>query len=217
VTSSRKIASSPLADQRWCSETTNLIRRIANGDEAAFRLFYDATNGLLFGLLLRILGHTQTAEGVLSELYEEVRLKAARFGKNNEGTLTWLIFMAHRRAIECLCRRLTTQTEIYREIAGTDSTSRSHFLINITEQRRLIRAVINSIPHSQRHMIELAFFSGMSNFEIAIEIGESPEAVEDGLRSAMLQLFGIFRSMGFPQGVHRKSTKELSWSGASSS
>ena len=57
---------------------------IARGDEAAFRLFFEATNGLLFGLLLRILGHTQTAEEVLSDLYEEVRHRASQFGKQNE-------------------------------------------------------------------------------------------------------------------------------------
>ena len=46
-------------------------------------------------------------------------------------------------------------------------------------------------------MIELAFFSGMTSFEIAKEIGQSSAAVEDGIRYAMLQLFGLFKSMGF--------------------
>ena len=54
-------------------QVSNLVLWIARGDEASFRLFFEATNGLLFGLLLRILGHTQTAEEVLAELYEEVR------------------------------------------------------------------------------------------------------------------------------------------------
>jgi hypothetical protein len=46
-------------------------------------------------------------------------------------------------------------------------------------------------------MIELSFFAGMTNFEIAKEIGLSPAAVDDGIRCAMLQLFGLFKSMGF--------------------
>lgn len=183
-----------------------LVPWIARGDEASFRLFYEATNGLLFGLLLRILGHTQTAEEVLSELYEEVRRRAAQFGKQNERPLTWLILIAHRRAIECLSRQLTTNSETLRKsTAKTKSTSS----INITEQRRLVRAALNAIPPLQHRMIELAFFSGMSNFEIAKEIGQSSTAVEDGIRCAMLQLFGLFKSMGFTVEPAKPTLEEL--------
>jgi len=171
-----------------------LLPWVARGDEAAFRLFFEATNGLLFGLLLRILGHTQTAEEVLSELYEEVRRRAAQFGKKNERPLTWLILIAHRRAIERLCRQLTTNSETLRKSGDkTESTSS----INITEQRRLLRAALDAIPPLQHRMIELAFFSGMTSLEIAKELGQSPAAVEGGIRYAMLQLFGLFKSMGF--------------------
>lgn len=170
------------AERSRSERETNLIAWIARGDVAAFRQFYDATNGLLFGVLLRILGHTQAAEEGLSEIYEEVRVKAARFGRQNEKPLTWLIFIAHRRAIECLCRKLTSQT-----------TS-----INITEQRRLIRAATDSIPDLQQQMVEMAFFAGMTNLEIAKELGLAPEKVEADLRLAMLRLFQLFSAMGFP-------------------
>ena len=86
---------------------------------------------------MRILGHTQSAEEVLTELYEEVRQRAAQFGKQNERPLTWLILMAHRRAIERLCRQLTTNSETLRKSADKAKSISS---INITEQRRLVRA-----------------------------------------------------------------------------
>lgn len=159
-----------------------LLPWVARGDEAAYRLFFEATNGLLFGLLLRILGHTKMAEEVLAEVYEEVRRRAALFSKQNERPLTWLLLIAHRRAIERLCSQLTA--------IRTSS-------INITEQRRLVRATLEAIPPLQHRMIELAFFSGMNSIEIAKELGQSPAAVEGGIRYAMLQLFGLFKSMGF--------------------
>jgi RNA polymerase sigma-70 factor (ECF subfamily) len=190
---SRKPALSLVRSQHSTGDTVGtLLPWIARGDEAAFRVFFEATNGLLFGLLLRILGHTETAEEALSELYEEVRRRAAHFGKQNETPLTWLILIAHRRAIERLCSQLPRNGETLRTSAGKSTSS-----INITEQRRLVRAALHAIPPLQHRMIELAFFSGMTNPEIAKEVGQSPAAVEEGIRYAMLQLFGLFKSMGF--------------------
>jgi len=192
---SRKPALSLVRTQHsTVNQVGTLLPRIARGDEASFHLFFEATNGLLFGLLLRILGHTDTAEEVLSELYEEVRRRAAQFGKQNERPLTWLILMAHRRAIERLCRQLSTNSETLRKSRDKTKLISS---INITEQRRLVRATLDVIPPLQHRMIELSFFSGMTNFEIAKETGQSAAAVEDGIRHAMLQLFGLFKSMGF--------------------
>ena len=175
-----------------------LLPWVARGDEAAYRLFCEATNGLLFGLLLRILGHTQTAEEVLAEVYEEVSRRAALFSKQNERPLTWLILIAHRRAIERLCSQLTANSEpFYKARRKTRLTANSASAINITEQRRLVRATLEAIPPLQHRMIELAFFSGMSNLEIAKELEQPATAVEGGIRYAMLQLFGLFKSMGF--------------------
>ena len=183
-----------LVRTQTANQVGTLLPRIARGDEASFHLFFEATNGLLFGLLLRILGHTGTAEEVLSELYEEVRRRAAQFGKQNERPLTWLILMTHRRGIERLCNHLNTNREKVRTSRGETKLNSS---INITEQRRLVQAVLDAIPPLHHRMIELAFFSGMTNFQIAKELGQSSEAVEDGIRCAMLQLFGLFKSMGF--------------------
>jgi len=108
--------------------------------------------------------------------------------------------MAHRRAIERLCSRLTTQIEISRKInSKPEPTNVPDSFINITEQRRLIRAALDAIPQMQRRMIELTFFCGMTHLEIAMKLGQPPKAVEHGLRYGMLQLFGLFKSMDFSQ------------------
>ena len=175
---------------------TNLMGLIMKGDEAAFRLFHTATNGLLFAILLRILSHTQIAEEVLAELYKEVKLKADGFSRQSEQPLTWLILIAHRRAVERLCRQLTVQGAL-QSGSGVKSATAADSFINISEQRRLIRNALNSIPHLQQRMIELAFFSGMTKSEIAMELGESCEVVDDGLRSGMLRFFCGLKSLSF--------------------
>ena len=182
-----------------------LIPRVARGDSAAYQLFREATNGLLFGLLLRILGHTQLAEEVLAEVYDEVRRRAPLFSKQNERPLTWLILIAHRRAIERLCLHLATNSDkFYKTRKNSKFPAIPASPINITEQRRLVRATLDSITPLQQRMIECAFFSGMTSFEIAKELGQSALEVEDGIRSAILQLFGLFESMGFPVSTEPK-------------
>jgi len=173
------------------NEIKTLVPGIASGNETAYLMFFSSTNGLLFGLLLRILGHTKTAEEVLDEVYDEVKRRAVLFSKQNERPLTWLILIAHRRAVERLCCQPTSDTLRYLE------SNTQHSAINITEQRRLVRAALDAIPPLHHRMIEHAFFSGMTTLEIAQELGLSPAAVEGGIRYAMLQLFALFRSMGF--------------------
>ena len=174
-----------------------LLQSVARRDEAASRRFFEATNGLLFGLLLRILGNTQTAEEVLAEVYEEVTRRAAFFSKQDERPLTWMILIAHRRAIERLCSQLTANSKTFNKMRGKTISTAIPVSINITQQRRLVRETLETIPPVQLRMIELAFFSGMSSLQIAKELGQSPVAVEGGIRHAMLQLFGLFKSMGF--------------------
>ncbi len=173
------------------NELKTLVPGMASGNETAYLIFFSATNGLLFGLLLRILGHTKTAEEVLDEVYDEVKRKASLFSKQNERPLTWLILIAHRRAVERLCCQ-PSNSDSLRHIENNEDSA-----INITEQRRLVRAALDAIPPLHHRMIEHAFFSGMTTLEIAQELGLSPAAVEGGIRYAMLQLFALFKSMGF--------------------
>ena len=177
-----------------------LIGLITNGDEAAFNIFHSATNGLLFAILLHILGHTQTAEEVLSEIYDEIKRRSVWLSRKNEQPLIWLILIAHRRAVERLCRQLNTRGALQ----GSNGKTVVEF-INITEQRRQIRAALQSIPRLHRRMVELAFFSGLTNSEIATELGQSCEVVDDGLRSGMSPFFCRLKSLRFsPEGPIRR-------------
>ncbi len=184
---SRKHVLSLVRPQHFTSDHVGtLLPWVARGDEAAYRLFFEATNGLLFGLLLRILGHTQIAEEVMAEVYEEVSRRAALFSKQNERPLTWLILIAHRRAIERLCSQLTANSETFYKRRAVPASS-----INITEQRRLVRATLEAIPPLQHRMIELAFFSGMTSLEIARNSDSRPRQskAESGTRCCIFSTY----------------------------
>lgn len=72
------------------------VKRIASGDESALATLYDTTCGLVYGLLLRILGNSETAEQVLVAVYQDVWKQAATYGDEREKPLTWLITLVRR-------------------------------------------------------------------------------------------------------------------------
>ena len=170
--------------------SATLMSLITKGDESACQLFKEATGGLLYAILLHILGHTQIAEEVLLELYDEVKQQSVLSSTFKESPLTWLILIAHRRAVERLCPQNGSQNG-----KVTASSTFNESFINITEHRRLIRETLESIPEVQREMMELAFFSGMNTCQIATELDASQEVVEEGLRSGALRFFCTFRSL----------------------
>jgi len=175
------------------------VTSIAAGDEPAFARFYDATSGLLFGLLLLNLNDTATAEIVLLEVYSEVRGQAAGFDKNREGLLTWLITIAHRRALEHLCS--SSRDQQFAVSVGLARAPRSRqvrrFTISKSAHRRLIDATLDDLSQTERKIIELAYFSRMTPRSIAMTLRQSPESIAAGLQHGISQLYKLFKNQGF--------------------
>ncbi|MGH9930638.1 MAG: hypothetical protein ACREA9_15625 [Pyrinomonadaceae bacterium] len=184
---------------RRCLFPEQLVPSIAAGEEPAVARFYDATSGLLFGLLLLSLNDTTRAEGVLLEVYAEVRQQAASFGKNQEGLLTWLITIAHRRALEHLCSSSSDQQfAVSVGLARRQGSGQvRRFFISKSAHRRLVGATLDDLSPAKRRMIELAYFSRMTPPSIAMKLGQSPETITVGLQHGISLLYKLFKNQGF--------------------
>lgn len=179
-------------------DTGRLVRAIAAGDATATDRFSAATSGLLFGLLLRILGDTATADRVLLKVYDEVKLNAAGFAKNEDSLLTWLITITHRRALEHLCSSKEDQQFLISVGLATAPGlgPRRQAAIKKSAHRRLVVATLNSLSALELKMIEMAYFSRMAPDAIAQQLGKSPEEVRTGLQCGILGLYNLFRNYG---------------------
>lgn len=176
-----------------------LVALIAAGDEPAVARFYDATSGLLFGLLLLILGETAVAEEVLSEVYAEVKQHASHFDQNQETLLTWLVTIAHRQALERLCSSSADQQfliSVGLAVPLNAGRLRS-FVISKGPHRRLVCATLNALSPVEQKMIELAYFSRMTPLEVGMRLRQSPETVKTGLQYGISQLYNLFKCQGF--------------------
>lgn len=180
-------------------DLAGLISSIAAGDETASSHLYDSTSGLLFGLLLLILGDTTKAEEVLAEVYAEVRQHAARFDQNRDSLLIWLITIAHRRALEHLCSSAGDQQFVVSVGLAVQASSdqAGSFGISKSAHRRLVIATLEALSPLERKMIELAYFGRMTTPAIASQFRQSPAKVKTSLRLGISQLYKLFKNPGF--------------------
>ena len=173
-----------------------LVPLIAAGDDSAFARFYDATSGLIFGLLLLSLGDTTMADKVLLEVYAEVREHATRFNKNEDNLLIWLVTIAHRRALENLCS--SSEDQQFASLVGLAGSSASgrarSFSISKSAHRKLVASTLDVLPTLERKMVELAFFSRMTPRSIAMQLRQPPDKVRASLQNGISHLYNLFKN-----------------------
>jgi RNA polymerase sigma-70 factor (ECF subfamily) len=170
-----------------------LVPSIAARDELALAHFREATNGLLFGLLLLILGDTAKADEVLSEVYTEVGESAGNFKRDRESLLSWLITITHRRALEFLCSS-SEERQFAVSVGLPGVLGSGHFGISKSAHRRLVAVALDALSPLEHKMIELAYFSRLSPGVIAVRLRQSPETVDAGLQCGISQLYNLFKN-----------------------
>lgn len=181
-------------NQDWIAR----IERIAAGDQAALAQFYDVTNRLVFGLILRILGDRSTAEEVLLDVYTQVWRQASSYSQERGMPQAWLMTIARTRALD---RLRSGRQEMQRKESLDEVSDRRSFEASpeeataANEHQHLVRRALAALPVEQRQIIELAYFSGLSHSEIAAHLGQPLGTVKTRTRSGMLKLKELLAPM----------------------
>jgi RNA polymerase sigma-70 factor, ECF subfamily len=147
-----------------------MLRAVATGDSDAFMALYDRHNNVAFGLAYRILGNAASAEEAVQDAFMQVWSRAATFEDRGDSNVRgWLLTIVHHRAIDML-RRSAKHDQRQTTL---DERLELHSLSNTWEDvaQRLnaeeIRTALNGLPAEQRRAIDLAYFGGLSQQEIA--------------------------------------------------
>ena len=180
-------ASVDAREEDWAA----LIERMAGGDQYALSSFYDRTNRLVFGLVLRILSDAGQAEEVLLDVYMQVWRQAAKYDPHRGKILSWLMTIARSRAIDRL--RSGRQEEMRKESldASDHALSLSTGFQDPTiqpEMQRIVRTALDSLPHEPREVIEMAYYLGLSHSEIAARLDQPLGTVKTRTRLGMMKL-----------------------------
>ena len=168
----------------------NLIRGMAVRDQSAMSALYDATNRLVYSLVLRILSDPAIAEEVMLDVYMQVWRQASTYDEKRGAPLAWLTTVARSRAIDRLrSGKQRQQREEPLERADNHSTPANvEEAVEASEMRQRVRAALEELSPEQREVIELAYYGGLSHSEIAAKLGQPLGTVKTRTRLGMMKL-----------------------------
>jgi RNA polymerase sigma-70 factor, ECF subfamily len=167
-----------------CKDGRDLIQRLATGDRLAFAQFYDRYAAIVFGLVYRILGHQATAETVVLEVFHEVWRTAAHYDPTQSAPDTWLFTLARMRALDAQRAVWEKRAEgAIPQAAGAPLASRRE-----TQERTWVMTALAGLAQEQRQVLELAYYDGLTQTEIATRLGISLDTVKTRLCQGLDQL-----------------------------
>jgi RNA polymerase sigma-70 factor (ECF subfamily) len=174
------------------AEDVALIRRVCEADEAALGALYDRWNRSVFSLVLQVLKDPDEAEDIVEETFWQVWRKAPSYEPSRGAVSTWLLTIARRKALDRLRARSRRREESLDANTGflnlQSSAPDPSQLAEGAERRADLAQALNDLPVEQRRVLELGYFSGMSQSEIAGAIGEPLGTVKTRMRLAMQKL-----------------------------
>jgi RNA polymerase sigma-70 factor (ECF subfamily) len=169
-----------------------LFRRIGARDRAAFAEFYDLHVTRLYSVAQKILNDATEAQDVVQDAFLQIWEKAANFDPRLGQPAYWVITLVRNKAIDRIRasqRRAKLADDAGAEAALTTGTAESaHESLHGQEKAGLIRTALVELPADQRHAIELAFFSGLTQHEISAQLSQPLGTIKARIRRGLLKL-----------------------------
>jgi RNA polymerase sigma-70 factor (ECF subfamily) len=168
-----------------------LVTLVARRDEAALSTLYDRYNRLVYSLALRVVGDRSLAEEIVLDAFINVWRAAASFATERGRFVAWLMSVTRHRAIDEL-RRLSVRPEgtsvELDEALGALQPDQLEDVVDVRRRRELVRTVMATLPDAQRLALELAYFGGLTQQEIAEKTGAPLGTVKTRMRLGLLKM-----------------------------
>jgi RNA polymerase sigma-70 factor (ECF subfamily) len=185
----------PVSDKNsmGSSADAELIRRIRGGDRTAFLQFYDRYASLLLSVAARVLGDRREAEDVLQDVFTQIWQRSSGYDAELGTLSSWAVTLTRNKAIDRIRastrrRRLLEEVALSAEATQEDAPPSANELLHGRERAERIRAALAELSSDQRQVIELAFFTGLSQTEIATRLQQPLGTVKARIRRGMLRL-----------------------------
>ncbi|WP_290514425.1 ECF RNA polymerase sigma factor SigK [Aeromicrobium sp.] len=182
-----RLAGAPAPDAP--PELSDLLIRVARGDEAAFGAIYDALGSSVYGLARRVIRDPSRAEEVSQEVFMQVWQSASRFDPNRGSAKSWVLTLAHRRAVDAVRHdQAATNRENKYDWSNGPDFDEVEETVTISLEHEQVRRCMEGLTELQREAVNLAFFKGYTYAEVAESLGANPATVKTRMRDGIVRL-----------------------------
>lgn len=175
------------------SIAVELIHQVANHDREAFSQLYDRFSSLVFTFATRMLKVRSDAEDLLQEVFVQIWRRADTYSVERGSPEAWIINITRSRAIDKLraIRRMERSFVLTDDPAGVQSSENVESSAADSETRLTMKSMLANIPAAQRKVLELAYFDGLTQTEIATHLAEPLGTVKTRMRAGIQKLRDI--------------------------
>jgi RNA polymerase sigma-70 factor, ECF subfamily len=164
-----------------------VVALVARSEEAALAELYDRHGRAAYGLARRVLRDPSLAEDAVQEAFLAVWHGAARFVPERAGAASWIMMLVHRRAVDLVRREQRRRAEPYVEIEDAESPS-AEDVAWLRLERERVQAALRQLSDQQRETLELAYFGGFTQQELADRLGRPLGTIKSQMFAALANL-----------------------------
>ncbi|MGB3486346.1 MAG: sigma-70 family RNA polymerase sigma factor [Mycobacterium sp.] len=164
-----------------------LLRRVARQDADAFATFYDHTRARVFGLVTRVLRDPGYSEETTQDVYLQVWRSADNYDPAAGSALSWLMTLAHRRAVDRVRSEQAASRRESRYGSATVDRAVDHVsdTVLLREERQQVVACLDGLTDLQRQCIQLAYYDGLTYSQVSERLSANLATVKSRMRDAL--------------------------------
>lgn len=165
-----------------------LVALVARSEEAALAELYDRYERPAYALARRILRDPALAEDAVQEAFLALWRSAARFVPERAKATSWIMTLVHRRAVDLVRHEQRRRADAFDGSVGADAVSSAEDEAWLRFERERVQSALRQLPDQQRETLELAYYGGFTQSELAERLGRPIGTIKSQMYAALANL-----------------------------